>query len=502
MGWAITLLVLRNTPAILVYSDYEKGSQSGDEHIIPVLSPTYDDVDRRKLLSKIDWHVLPYTSVIVMLAFLDRVNISNAVLYGLQKDLKLVGTQYNTALLIFFIPYLVFEIPSNIFLRRLRPHVWLSACMFGFGLVTLLQGFTQNYAGILTTRFFLGFFEAGMFPGCYYLLAMWYRREESQKRFAYLVSASTLAGAFGGLLASAIGKMDGLAGYRGWRWIFILEGILTCVVALIWFFLLPDFPEDSRFFSIEERAAIQERLSSDVGSSGHNVKFTLQDYLSCFKDYKMYLAALMYCGLVVPIYCYSYFVPTIIKSMGYGVIQSQLRSVPPNVVAFVVTILVSYASDYSKHRAAYAIVPALASSIGFAVLLANPASVNVKYGAIFITSLAPASIAIIVGWCSTNFAGHLRRSTGSAFQVMMGNIGGIIATYAFPTTDAPRYVMGYCLCIAFIALSAAASLAYLVGITIENRRREKGLTTGTIEGLSPEQLDKLGDRHPDYRYLQ
>jgi MFS family permease len=87
------------------------------------------------------------------------VNISNAVLYGLQQDLGLKGTQYNVALLIFFVPYIVFEIPSNILLKRLKPHVWLSICMFGFGLVTVLQGFTQNYAGILTTRFFLGFFE-------------------------------------------------------------------------------------------------------------------------------------------------------------------------------------------------------------------------------------------------------------------------------------------------------------------------------------------------------
>ncbi len=94
-------------------------------------------------------------------AFLDRTNVANAAVFGLAKDLHLVGTQYNTALTIFFVPYVLFEVPSNIILKRLKPHVWLSICMFGFGLVTTMQGIVQNYGGLLTTRFFLGLFECG-----------------------------------------------------------------------------------------------------------------------------------------------------------------------------------------------------------------------------------------------------------------------------------------------------------------------------------------------------
>lgn len=104
--------------------------------------------------------------------------------------------------------------------------------MFGFGLVTTLQGLVQNYSGLLTARFFLGVFESGMFPGCFYLIAMWYKREEAQKRYSFFFGSTSLAGAFGGLLASAIGKMDGMRGYRGWRWIFILGMALSlaCVI--------------------------------------------------------------------------------------------------------------------------------------------------------------------------------------------------------------------------------------------------------------------------------
>ena len=157
-----------------------------------------------------------------LLAFLDRTNIANASVFGLNKDLGLVSNQYNTALTMFFVPYIAFEIPSNIILKRLKPHIWLSACMFLFGLVTICQGLVHNYSGLLATRFFLGLAETGMFPGSFYLIGMWYKRSEAQKRYSFFFGSTSLAGAFGGLLASAIGKMNGMRGYNGWRWIFIL----------------------------------------------------------------------------------------------------------------------------------------------------------------------------------------------------------------------------------------------------------------------------------------
>lgn len=166
----------------------------------------------RKLVTRIDFHVVPFLCILYLLAFLDRVNIANANVFGLSKELGLQGDEYNTALVIFFVPYVLFEIPSNILLKKFKPHVWLSLNMFLFGFVTIMQGIVKSYSGLLTTRFFLGLFETGMFPGCFYLIGMWYRRAEAQKRYSFFFSSTTLAGAFGGLLAAAIGKMDGISG--------------------------------------------------------------------------------------------------------------------------------------------------------------------------------------------------------------------------------------------------------------------------------------------------
>ena len=159
--------------------DYREASGWGDD--IPVTNGYDDDMPvqcpphttERKLLARIDLHVVPFLCIMYLLAFLDRVNIGNASIFGLLEELNLeTGNRYNVALTIFFVPYCIFEIPSNILLKRLKPHVWLSLNMFLFGFATIMQGLVQNYGGLLATRFFLGLFETGMFPGCFYLIGM------------------------------------------------------------------------------------------------------------------------------------------------------------------------------------------------------------------------------------------------------------------------------------------------------------------------------------------
>lgn len=212
---------------------------------------------------------------------------------SLPQELGLTGQQPNIALAVFFVPYIIFEIPSNILMKRFTPHVWLSSCILGFGIVMLAQGFIRNYSGLLATRFFLGLFEAGIFPGSFYLISFWYRRQESQKRFTVYFCSVIFASAFGGLLASAIQKMDGMRGLSNWRWIFILEGTLTILVAIAAFFLVSDFPSQAAWLSEAEKQVV---LSKTAGGSeiGLEEKVTGRDVARFFKDPKNYFGAIMY----------------------------------------------------------------------------------------------------------------------------------------------------------------------------------------------------------------
>ncbi|SMR61005.1 unnamed protein product [Zymoseptoria tritici ST99CH_1E4] len=473
------------------------GYADDDFHPGEVICPP--NTTERKLLMKIDLHIIPVLCILYLLAFLDRVNISNANVFGLSADLGLEGNQYNTALVIFFVPYVLLEIPSNILLKKFKPHVWLSANMFMFGVVTLAQGFVTSYGGLLTTRFFLGVFETGMFPGCFYLIGMWYRRHEAQKRYTFFFSSTTLAGAFGGLLAAAIGKLDGKAGIRDWSWVFILEGLLTSLVAILFFFLIPSFPEQATWLTPAEKHFVAARLRIDQGKSALERSITTADVGRVFKDYKVVVAGFMYFGLIVPAYSYAYFAPGIIQTYGYGKIQTQLHSVPPWAAAFGFAMVLATVSDAAKHRFAFAVFSICVGITGFGILITVHDDNNLQYGALFLVTCGVyAAMPIIVCWFNMNLGGHHRRSVGSAWQVGFGNIGGIIAVYAFLPKDKPNYTPGFSICIAFTILSILACIVYGIGCWTQNRQRERSVTD---LNLTESEVTELGDLAPGYRYL-
>jgi MFS family permease len=450
---------------------------------------------------KVDWHIVPAICMLYLLAFLDRVNISNANVYGMSKQIGLTGDQYNICLTIFFVPYVVFEVPSNILLKKFRPHAWLSFCMVCFGLISIGQGFVRNFGSLVTTRFLLGLFEAGMFPGCFYLLSMWYRREEAQKRYSFFFSSTCLAGAFGGLIAYGVNHINGAHGLEGWRWLFIVEGTVTAFVSFILFWGLSDFPEDSRWLKENERAFLRAKLALDVGDSSHELKTTVKGVLAVFKEWKVWAAGFMYFGLIIPAYGYAYFAPAIIQSLKYSPVQTQLHSIPPWVVAFGLAMITAVLSDKVRHRYLFTVFTSLVSCAGFIMLLANHTNIHVRYAACFLVAAGTyTAMPLIVCWTSMNFAGHYRRAVGTGWQVGFGNIGGIIATFTFLAADAPRYTKGLAVGLSFVLFSMVACAVYFFGIRYENRARKLGKMDAAWETLTPEQKAVAGDLSPHFVY--
>jgi MFS family permease len=329
-----------------------------------------------------------------------------------------------------------------------------------------------------------------MFPSCFYLIGMWYKRSEAQRRYSFFFSSTTLAGAFGGLLASAIGKMDGLRGYHGWRWIFILEGVLTCLVASAFFFFIPSFPEDAKWLTTEERTYVKARLQIDQGRSAAERKITIRDVGRVFKDYKVILGGFMYFGMIVPAYGYAFFSPAIVQSYGYSPIQTQLHSVPPWACAFAFAMIIATCSDFTKHRFVFTIIPISVAIAGFAIMLTVHNNKHIEYAGLFLIAMgAYSAMPVIVCWFNMNLGGHHRRAVGTAWQVGFGNIGGIIATYAFIQTDAPYYKKGHSICISFLALSAVSCCIYAVAVVSANRKRDR---SPVDIGLSEYEKTELG----------
>ncbi|KAK1831491.1 major facilitator superfamily domain-containing protein [Podospora conica] len=486
-----------DTPVRTSRSDNEElGVKETSDLVVVCPAHTTD----AKILRRIDWHIIPAVSVLYVLAFLDRVNIGNARSFSLAEDLGLKGNQFNTALTIFFIPYVLFEIPSNVLLKKWSPRIWLSACCIGFGLITVFQGFVQNFAGILVTRFLLGVFECGMFPGCFYLISMWYKRSEAQKRYSFFFSSTSLAGAFGGLLASAIGKMDGVRNYSGWRWIFILEGLITVVFGILFLFTFPSFPEESKWLTPEELVYVKARLRADQGDNGADSKMKWSDVVTVMKDYKIWLGGFMYFGMIVPAYGFAYFAPTIVGTYKYSAIKTQLYTVPPWAAAFVFAMVVATASDATRHRFLYTFIPICISISGLVILMLVHNNLPLQYGALFLTAMGCYSaMPVIVCWFSMNLGGHRRRAVGTAWQIGFGNIGGIISTYSFMAADAPRYKKGYALGMGFLGLAAVSCVLYAIALVWENKKKEK--TLREQPPLTDEEKKYLGDLNPEFKYM-
>ncbi|KIW83312.1 hypothetical protein Z517_02557 [Fonsecaea pedrosoi CBS 271.37] len=467
-------------------------------------------VDPKKVLRKMDLRLIPMLAILYLLSFLDRGNIGNAKIEGMETDLSLSGPEYSLCATVFFFTYCAFEIPSNLLLKRLRPSVWLPSIMVAWGTVMTLMGLVQSYHGLLIARIFLGVAEAGLYPGVAYYLTMWYCTEELAFRQSLFFSAASVAGAFSGLLAFAIAKMDGVAGEAGWRWIFILEGIATVVVAVAAFFLLHDFPDTASFLTTEERAWVVHRLKYQgskksgrmVAESEH---FEWKYVIRALTDWQIYLSLFMYWSIVVPLYGISFFLPTIIKELGYTSATAQLLTVPIYITAAILAVIIGWASDRATKRGAsrwpYIFFPVCAILVGFVIAIAGSAAGDIPgvvYAGVFIATcgIYPAFPGNVT-WIANNLAGSYKRSVGMALQIGLGNLGGAMASNFYRSVDAPKYLLGHGLEIMFVVFGLVAIIALRISYGVINKKRER---SGAAEGLTDEQLADLGDKSPSFRY--
>lgn len=401
------------------------------------------------------------------------------------------------------------------------------------------QGLVNDFAGLVGTRFVLGIFEAGLFPGkstrvvwalralmltkkgCIYLISMYYERYELQWRLSLFFSASIIAGAFGGLLAYGLVKMDGLGGYEGFRWIFIIEGLATAVIGALSKFWIVDWPETAKFLSDDERAMLIRKLAVDVGDArmdrldSKSIRRTLLDWKiwcgtvyvpNCpsfqnLSDYTDSALFRMYMGALVTGYATSFFIPTIIRQMGYTAEESQLRAIPIFVCAAASCLIVAVAADRLKHRFGFIIGGCLLGIVGYAILLnLDDVSVGTRYMAsFFITMGGFMAQPVTLAWMSNQMGGHYKRSIGAAIQIGFGNLGGIVASNIFLKTEEPHYPVGFGTALGFLGLTMIASTVFYIGLKLENKKRDSGGRDYRYQEEAAE-LTNMGDDHPAFRY--
>ncbi|KAG4440111.1 hypothetical protein IFR05_004408 [Cadophora sp. M221] len=466
-------------------------NKEADETGIPNAHTPKQTAEDKALVWKQDLRIVPLCAGIYLLCYLDRSNIGNAKTLNaathndLLTETHMTNYQYIIALMVFLIAYAIFEVPSNYFLKKLSPSKWISFLMFSWGAVTIGLGGVQNFAGVTAVRFILGMFEAGLFPGLVYYLTFWYRTDERSIRVAFVLASATLAGAFGGAVAYGVGHMNDTNGLSAWRWLFILEGIPSCLSSIFVYFFLPDYPETVKWLNADEKTLAASRLESE-GSHGHDESLTWVQAKDTLADWRLYAHYAIYFGISTPFSSLSLFTPSITAGLGYKGLTSQLMTVPPYAVAYVVTILASYSADHFNARGIHAAIFSTIGAVGFLASAVLPSDAyHSRYGCLIVAASGAFScIPPLLGWLSSNLHSTGAVGLAIAINISVGAPGQIAGVWIYKANEAKRgYPTGHWTNAGLLFFVAAGSIALRLYYGLLNRSITRQGTTGASKRL-------------------
>lgn len=459
---------------------------------IEALSPEERALKEKLLKRKIDVRLLPAVIIMYILNYIDRNNIAAAKLAGLERDLHLTSVEFQTAVSILFVGYLLMQIPSNLFLNKIgKPAIYLPVCMAIWGVISALTAVATNAAGLLANRFFLGFVEAAYFPGCLYYLSCWYTRAELGFRTAVLYSGALISGAFSGLISAGVTwGMDGTRGISAWQWLFIIEGAATVAVAAVCYFVLPNFPRTTKWLTVEERELAVWRLQEDIGEDDwvNSGEQTFWDGAKlAFTDYKTYvLMALLFC--IVASGTVTNFFPTVVNTLGYPPIISLLLTAPPYVLAVIVTYLNATHADKTGERYFHVVAPMTVAIIAYIIAATTTHVVPRYFSMMLMVPSVYSAFVVSLAWISNTMPRPpAKRATALAFINAVSNCSSIYASYLYPNSAAPHYTTAMVVnCVtAFLAVVIATILRVI--LVRLNGKLERGIwVEGAINGMDGE----------------
>ncbi|KAL5356407.1 major facilitator superfamily domain-containing protein [Aspergillus floccosus] len=448
---------------------------------------SFSPEEEKALVRKIDLTLLPTIWVMYLLSYLDRTNIGNAKISGMEVDLELTSNQYSIALVVFFVGYVVFEVPSkyaihhqyspslksvtncpfsSLALGKSRPSIFLPSIMILWGALTCVMAVINHFTHLVVLRVILGCVEAGFAPGVLLLLSSWYKQTEQSKRFGVFISAAVLSGAFGGLIAAGIvDGLEGVHGIRGWRWLFIIEGAATVGFAIIALFVLPDFPATSRHLSERERQIAVARLARENVTAITEDSEQLSNLGACkvaCREWRTWAFIVGYM-VIVGSSTLTYFYPTLVKGLfGHASTKKvNLLTVPIYGVAFVATGVTSYFGDKVSTWRGLIIAGWLTVSLICSVIVCAVYNFTARYALLVIMAACLWSTnGGTLAYASSAFSGMHPQARGVALAMVnaLGNLAQIYGSYLFPEDDSPKYIMGFSVISAMLAVGVVVFL--------------------------------------------
>ncbi|RWA09238.1 hypothetical protein EKO27_g5856 [Xylaria grammica] len=443
----------------------------------------FDPEAERKLRNKLDYMVVPTVSILYLFCFIDRTNVGNARLAGFERDLGLVGYDYNTVLSIFYISYIIFEIPATLACKWIGPGWFIPAISLGFGISSIGTAFVRTKSAACGVRFVLGVFEAGMIPGISYYLSR--------------------CGRFGGLLASGILTLDHFGSLHSWRMIFGIEGIITIGLSIIAFFTLTDRPETARWLTQEEKDLAIARVKSErMAQTSVLDKPDKNKLWLGFWNPMVLTTAFTFLLNNITVQGLSFFTPTIVSTIypTKTTIEKQLYTVPPYVVGAVFVVGLSLGSWRFDRRTIFMIASAPLTILGYILFLARHEA-RVRYAAAFLAAISTFAMGPLTNaQVAAVVVSDTSRSMAIGTNVVFGNIGGLIATWSYLPWDGPDYKIGNGINLAAAGLILIIAVGQLVWMKWDNKRRDGRDIDSELEGMTDTEIESLEWKHPGFRW--
>ncbi|KAI1617659.1 nicotinic acid plasma membrane transporter [Exophiala viscosa] len=438
---------------------------------------TYDMIDpkaEKKLIRKMDLHIVPLIVITYILSYLDRTNIGNAKIAGMPTDIHLHGTQINLAVSIFYVTYIIFEIPITLLVRVIGPSRLIPCILVSWSLVTAFSGFVSSPGSLIACRLLLGMTEAALFPILNLYVTLFWKREEIAKRAAGIFIAIALSGAFGGLFAGALTGID-VHGYHGWRWLYFTEGIVSFCWAIASFFLWPDSPDTAYFLNAEEKQMAKGRIEAQAKDG----PFEWSQVTDAFKSPICWLSGFIQMCADTYNYSISTFLPTIIKGLGYTSKQTQYHTIPIYLVGAVAFFGFAWLADRTQRRAPIMLFFPLFTMLGYAILLGWNVAPGAKYFACFlIVTFGSVLPGLNITWLNGNMGPRYKRATALAMNQTIGNFGGIICGQIYLDKESPRFVTGQAVALSCCCLSWSGVWVMWWMLKARNDKRDEMVQAG------------------------
>ncbi len=392
---------------------------------------------------KVAWRLIPLLLICYIIAYLDRVNVGFAKLQMLEQ-LGFSETVYGLGAGIFFIGYFLFEVPSNIILHKVGARMWIGRIMITWGILSAAMMFVTSPTMFYVMRFFLGVAEAGFFPGIILYLTYWYPSHRRGRMTAMFMTGIAGAGVIGGPLSGAIMKFaDGAMGWSGWQWMFLLEGIPSVLLGVIVIVMLQDRIAEATWLTADERDLLIRNIAAD---GEHKEE---ESVLKVMASGRVWLCAAIYFSYVMGLYGVSFFLPTIIKAMGYkDPLEIGMISVIPYSVSVIVMLTVAKSADRSRERRWHVAIPGLLGAVGLALSVVLSKNAMLAIAALTL-GLSGIMATLPLFWSlPTAFLAGTGAAAGIALINSLGNLSGFVSPYAVGllkdatgSTDAGVYML-------------------------------------------------------------